>query len=367
LPHPRVPPDKEQPNVTDARGKILTVLGPIEPDALGTTLIHEHILFDLSVYHWQRFGPGKAEPLPDQPLQIEYLHVLRHNVARLHDNVFQKDLAAAEAELRRFQALGGHSIVEVTSTGLVPEPANLAELAQTTGLNIVVGTGYYIGASHPAELIQKSVGQVAEEMLRDVLEGFPGTNVRAGVLGEIGSSEPLTPTERVVLEATGRVQAQTGTAIVMHPDSTHQSYEQIAPTLDIMARAGADLDRVVISHCDDRLHQDYASYAKLAALGCTLAFDTFGKQSYYPTRGRQYPNDEQRVATIARLVADGLAGSITLSHDVCYKTDLTRWGGDGYGHILENIVPRLARAGVSEAAIQQMLVENPRRLLALTR
>jgi len=187
------------------------------------------------------------------------------------------------------------------------------------------------------------------------------------VLGEIGTSEPLSPTERVVLEATGRVQAETGTAIVMHPDATHQSFEQIAPALNILANAGADLERVVISHCDDRLHQSYESYAKLAALGCTLAFDTFGKQSYYPTRGRQYPNDEQRVTTITRLVEDGWAGSMTLSHDVCYKTDLTRWGGDGYGHISRNIVPRLLRAGVSEAMIQQMMVENPRRLLPLTR
>jgi len=353
--------------VTDAHGKVMTVLGPIEPDALGTTLIHEHVLFDLSVYHQQRFGPGKAEPLPDEPLRIEHLHVLRHNVARLRDNVFQKDLDAAEAELRRFQELGGSTIVEVTSGGLVPEPAGLAELARRTGLTIVAGTGYYIGASHPPELAQKSVGQVAEELLRNVQEGFPGTDVRAGVLGEIGTSEPLTPTERVVLEATGRVQAETGTAIVLHPDSTHRAYEQIAPTLDILEEAGAALDRVIISHCDDRLFESYPSYAKLAALGCTLAFDTFGKQSYYPTRGRQYPSDEQRIATIARLVGDGLAGSVTLSHDVCYKTDLVRWGGDGYGHIPRNIVPRLRRAGVSDGAIQQMLAENPRRLLPLTR
>jgi phosphotriesterase-related protein len=68
-----------------------------------------------------------------------------------------------------------------------------------------------------------------------------------------------------------------------------------------------------------------------------------------------------------RLVADGLAGSVTLAHDVCYKTDLTRWGGDGYGHVCRNIVPRLKQEGVPEAAIQQMLIENPRKLLPLTR
>jgi phosphotriesterase-related protein len=154
---------------------------------------------------------------------------------------------------------------------------------------------------------------------------------------------------------------------VLHPDSVHRTYEQIAPTLDILERAGAALDRVILSHCDDRIHPNYDSYAKLAARGCTLAFDTFGKQTYYATRRRQYPSDEQRIATIARLVGDGLAGSVTLSHDVCYKTDLTRWGGDGYGHVPRNIVPRLRLAGVPDAAIDQMLIENPRRLLPLTR
>ncbi|MGE3913561.1 MAG: phosphotriesterase [Chloroflexota bacterium] len=353
--------------MSDARGKVMTVLGPIEPEALGTTLIHEHILFDLSVYHEQRFGPGKAEPLPDEPLGIQHLSILRNNVAKLRDNVFQKNLDIAAAELEQFKSLGGQSVVEVSSGGLVPEPEKLVPLAQRTGLQIVVGTGYYIGASHPADLAGKSVEQVTEEMLRDVLEGFPGTSVRAGVLGEIGTTEPLSPMERVVLEATGRVQAQTGTAIVLHPDSMHRTYEQVAPNLDILEQAGADLSRVILSHCDDRFHTNYDSYAKLVARGCTLAFDTFGKQAYYPTRGRQYPNDEQRVMTIARLVGDGLAGSITLAHDVCYKTDLTTWGGDGYGHVLRNIVPRLRLAGVPESAIQQMLVENPRQLLPLTR
>jgi phosphotriesterase-related protein len=353
--------------MSDARGRVMTVLGPIEPDALGTTLIHEHILFDLLVYHEQRFGPGKAEPLPDEPLGIEHLWVLRHNVARLRDNVHQQDLDVAEAELRRFKEVGGGTIVEVSSDGLAPNPAGLAELAGRTGLNIVAGTGYYIGASHPPELADRRVEQVAEEMLRDVLEGIPGSGVRAGVLGEIGTTEPLASTERVVLKATGRVQAETGAAIVLHPDSVHRTYEQIARTLDILATAGAALDRVIISHCDDRLHPNYDSYGKLAVLGCTLAFDTFGKHSYYAVRRRQYPSDEQRIATIARLVDDGLAGSVTLSHDACYKTDLTRWGGDGYGHIPRNIVPRLRQAGVSDEAIQQMLVENPRRLLPLTR
>ena len=352
--------------MSDTQGQVMTVLGPIAPDALGPTLIHEHVLFDLTVYHHMLVARGEAA-LPDEPLELAHLYLVRHNVPSLRDNTFQRDVDVAARELEHYKRLGGGTVVEVSSIGLAPDPAGLAELARRTGLNIIAGTGYYIGASHPPDLAGKTADQVADEMLRDVAEGFPGTNVRAGVIGEIGTSEPLTPTERVVLEASGRVQAETGAALVMHPDSKHRSYEPIARTLDILATAGAALDRVIVSHCDERLHESYESYAKLAALGCTLAFDTFGKQHYYPARGRQYPNDEKRVQTVARLVADGLAGAITLAHDVCYKSDLTTWGGDGYGHIPRNIIPRLKNAGVSDAAIRQMTIENPRRLLPLTR
>lgn len=351
--------------MSDTLGKVMTVLGPVGSEALGPTLIHEHVLFDLTVYHRMLVARGEAALL-DEPLDMRHLHLVRHNVPSLRDNTLQRDVGVAAHELEQYKRLGGGTVVEVSSIGLAPDPTGLAELARRTGLNIVAGTGYYIGASHPPDLAEKSAEQVAEEMLRDFADGFPGTDVRAGVIGEIGTTEPLTPTERVVLEASGRVQAQTGAALVVHPDSKHRSYEPIARTLDMLAAAGAALDRVIVSHCDERLHESYESYAKLAALGCTLAFDTFGKQHYYPARGRQYPNDEKRVQTIARLVADGLAGSIALAHDACYKTDLTTWGGDGYGHIPRNIVPRLKNAGVSEEAIQQMTVENPRRLLPLT-
>src|SRR4051794_27391069 len=93
-------PGRERCIMSDALGKVLTVLGPIEPEALGTTLIHEHIIFDLSVYFETRFGPGKAEPLPDEPLGIEHLWILKNNVARLRDNVHQRSLDIAVTELR---------------------------------------------------------------------------------------------------------------------------------------------------------------------------------------------------------------------------------------------------------------------------
>ena len=157
-----------------ADSHVMTVLGPVAPEALGPTLIHEHALFDLSVYHRQLVTRGEAA-LPDEPLGMEHLYLVRHNVPSLLDNTIQRDLDVAAAELAH-------------------DPAGLAEIARRTGLHLVAGTGYYIGISHPPELAAKSAEQVAEEMLRDFTDGFPGTNVRAGVIGEIGTSEPLTPT-----------------------------------------------------------------------------------------------------------------------------------------------------------------------------
>jgi phosphotriesterase-related protein len=347
-----------------AEPQVMTVRGPVSPLTLGPTLIHEHILFDLILYH-EEAGRSGETLLPDVPLHLQNLHLVRHNVSSLRDNCVQQDVDVAVEELAQFAALGGGSVVEVTSTGLAPNPVGLLEVAERSGLNVIAGTGYYIGLSHPSELAGRSVESVAEELLRDFVEGFPGTSVRAGVLGEIGTSEPLTPTEEVVLLASARVQRQTGAAMIVHPDSSHRSYQQIGRTLDLLESEGALLHKVIVSHVDERLHVRPDDYARLARRGCVLAFDTFGKQHYYPKRRRQYPNDEGRVQLLARLEREGLAGQIVLSHDICYKSDLTAWGGDGYGHITRNILPRLREAGVSEAAIHLMYTENARWLLPL--
>jgi phosphotriesterase-related protein len=343
-------------------GSVMSVLGPVDGAALGQTLIHEHVLFECPFHEWYLAAGGT--PLPDEPITLDNLWNLKHRISAMPHNVVFTDVDVATDELMHFKQLGGGTVVEVSSVGLGPKPLGLAELARRTGLNIICGTGYYVDSSLPPGVADRSVDEVEEQMLRDFAEGFPGTGVRPGIIGEMGSTKPLSPAEHITLRAAGRVQRQTGAAIIFHPDSKDNCYDDIAPTLDLMVREGADIRKIVVSHCDERIHLHPAEYPKLAALGCLLAFDTFGKQHYYPARNRQYPNDEKRVQLVARLVADGLVGSLALAHDVCYKTDLTRWGGDGWGHVSRNIIPRLRLAGVSDAAIHTMMVGNPRRVLA---
>ena len=271
------------------------------------------------------------------------------------------------AELERFKEVGGQTVVEVSSGGLVPNYVGLAEIARADRPQHRRRDGVLHRGIAPGELADKSVGQIADEMLRDVVEGYPGHR-RPGGRPRRDRHHRAALTDRAQgAGGDGRVQAQTGDGDRAAPGLGPPDLRADRPD----ARSpGAGRRSAGPGH-----HQplrrppapSYDSYAKLAARGCTLAFDTFGKQSYYATRGRQYPSDEQRIATIARLVADGLAGSVTLSHDVCYKTDLTRWGGDGYGHICRNIVPRLEGHGVSVGGDPADAGRNPRRLLPLTR
>jgi phosphotriesterase-related protein len=119
-----------------------------------------------------------------------------------------------------------------------------------------------------------------------------------------------------------------------------------------------------MSHIEARFRGSLDDYVRLAETGCNLAFDTFGREHYFAVLGRQHPQDDQRMDVIAELVRRGLVGSIMLSQDCCYRSDLYRYGGHGYGHILRNILPRFAQRGVTEQDIQQMMVTNPKQFLA---
>jgi phosphotriesterase-related protein len=52
-----------------------------------------------------------------------------------------------------------------------------------------------------------------------------------------------------------------------------------------------------------------------------------------------------------------------MSHDICYRTRLTEFGGHGYGHIFENVIPLMRRRDFSEEEIEQITINTPKRLL----
>ena len=337
-------------------GQVQTVLGPVAPETLGRTLMHEHVLCDIT-------PPALAarnDPGPEITLQNAWaINYGRMRAARNYD-VRLKDVAIRE--LLRLKAAGGGTVVELTCGGLKPDPAGLADIARATGVHLVMGCGYYVEDYQDAATRGRAVDELTAEIVGQVQRGAWGTDVRAGIIGEIGCQAPWTPHEQVVMRAAITAQQATGAALNVHPGRHPDQPQEVA---DFVRAHGGDLGRTVISHIDRTIFDD-ARMLRLADTGVVLEFDLFGQESsYYPLADIDMPNDAVRLRHIRTLIAHGHLDRVVISHDICYRTRLTAFGGHGYAHILENVVPMMRRRGFTDPEIDTILVSTPRRLLTL--
>ncbi|MBM3537341.1 MAG: phosphotriesterase-related protein [Alphaproteobacteria bacterium] len=340
---------------------IRTVLGDIPDAELGITLCHEHLLIDLKRIFVDPCDDASRE-MAHRPVTIENLGWIQTNYTRNLDNLGLYDESLVIEEARLFKQAGGSAIVEVTPVDIGRNPASLVRISEATGLHVVMGCGYYVHGTHPADMATRSEDQIFDEMVADVREGAGGTRVRAGIIGEIGCTWPLHERERKVLRAAGRAQRETGAALTIHPGRDPAAPFEI---LDVVAGAGGDPARVIMGHLD-RTYPRFDKLQELAQRGCYMEFDMFGIElSYYPFGKTDLPNDGRRIDLIKRLIEAGYLERMLLSHDIAFKHTLVRYGGRGYGHILQNVRPKMADKGLSEGEIRTMLVDNPRRALAI--
>jgi phosphotriesterase-related protein len=181
--------------------------------------------------------------------------------------------------------------------------------------------------------------------------------VRAGVIGEIGTSDPLRPTEARVLEAACQAQRATGAALFVHLDPWGRNGHAV---LDRVEAAGVSLDRVALCHLDPSLGRPNA-IRSLAARGAWVSIDIWGDEDAYGGRGM--PTDRERSAAVRRALDEGWAGQLLLAQDVCTKTQLHTYGGRGYDHLLTSVPALLRDAGVPDTIVTRLLEDHPRRLL----
>jgi phosphotriesterase-related protein len=202
---------------------------------------------------------------------------------------------------------------------------------------------------------------IAARLLDEVRDGIAGTGIRPGVFGEIGTSDPVTAAERRVLRAVAIASAASGLAISVH---LHPWGHNGGSVLDELERAGADTARVILGHVSTAIDRP-DELGALLDRGAALGFDLFGFDHSLLGQGRWPPSDRDVAIAIARLVRDGFGDRIVLGQDVGVRTRLRRWGGWGYAHLLEHVMPLLEEVGVDPAAGRAMLVDNPARLLAV--
>jgi len=312
---------------------VQTVLGPVDPAALGFTLPHEHTAITL----WQI--PGRWD----------YWELTR-------------DEPIISAELVRFREAGGTALVDVTIEGVGRDPAWLVGLARSTGLHLVMGCGWYRGAYYPAELLvdRRSVESLADELVLEIAEGLTAAGleapVRPGIIGEIGTDKPwLSAQEERVHRAAARASRQTGLAITTHAVMSDVGLAQ----LDVFEAEGADPGRVVIGHADSYPRLEH--YLEIIRRGASIEFDFLG-MSFTP----QERHGEPRVVDLLlELLSRGHADRVLLSQDVCHNQQLRHYEGNGYTYLQEAFLPRLRERGVAEAEIEQLTILNPRRILTI--
>lgn len=300
--------------------KIRTVTGDIHPDDLGKTMIHEHVILDLS-------------------------HV------RQDDDPVLSDSEAMHTELERLKAAGCGGIVEVTNRGMGRDVEALRRLSERHNLPIVAATGYYKQSYYPEEVKAKREEDIVELFVAELTEGIEGTGVRAGIIAEIGSSyNEMTEDEKKVFRAAGRAQKMTGAPLSTHCELGTMGSEQV----QLFAEMDVDPAKISIGHQD--LNGDRDEYERLLQAGVYIQFDTIGKNNYRP--------EAERLSDLLYLLDRGYVGQLMLSCDVTKQSYLKVNGGFGYEYLFTRFIPLLVENGVSEREVTTMMVDNPRRFLS---
>ncbi len=342
--------------MSERKGKVQTVLGLIEPSALGYTQPHEHLFVNLL-------------PPPYKDLTGEEITLQNYGKNRIHslgnaENLRLTSRQDAVNEMRLYKEAGGDSIVDLTVTGLDRDPRLLAAISKESGVAVVMGCGWYQSEYHPPEVETMSEEELAGVMIRDVVEGADGTGTRAGIVGEIGLTYPMHKNESKVLRAAALAQLRTGASLNIHPGRDSRSPGE---ALSVVKEAGGDISRTVISHIDRTLFA-VDDMVRLAESGCYLEFDLFGQESsYYPPAPIDMPNDATRVNYLMALIERGFGEKLLISQDICQKIHITRYGGEGYAHILQTVLPVMKRKGMSDREVQALTVDNPARMLTFVR
>ncbi len=336
-------------------GKCQTVLGIADPETLGATLLHEHVLCDIRPPTWRGLEPYGRDIQLCEHWPINYGETVAPG------NLQLDEVAVAIDEVRAMLEEGGRTIVDLSCGGLSPDPAGLQAVARATGANVVMGCGHYVDDYQTEENRARSVDSFVEEMAAQVFDGAWGTDVRAGIIGEIGCQTPWTELEKRVMEAAVVAVQETGAALNVHPGRDADQPQEVA---DFLLARNVDMSRVVISHIDRTIF-DQDRLLRLADSGVVIEFDLFGMEnSYYKwNEDVDMPNDAARLHDVRLLLERGHTGRIAISHDICYRSRLRRFGGHGYGHIFRNVVPLMHRRGFSAAEIDELLIETPKRLL----
>ena len=310
-----------------------TVRGPVDAGELGTTLMHEHVII-MQPEALQNYGHAFGPSYWDE----------------------QERLDDAVAKLSAVREAGIRTIVDPTVPGLGRYIPRMQKLNAAVDLNIVVASGVYAFLELPNFLAYRSVDAIAELFVREIQEGIDDTGVKAaflkcaverhGVIGDIPR----------ILAAIAAAAVETGVPVMVH---TNAEARTGLDALEALTGHGVKPEQIVIAHAGDSYDLSYLR--AIADSGAWLGCDRFGIEHFNPLA--------DRIKTLLALLAEGYGSRVHLSHDAACFLDF--FVGNpffaeekpDYLLISNRVLPALRQEGVTQAQIDEMMIENPRRFL----
>jgi phosphotriesterase-related protein len=331
----------------------MTVLGAVKGEDLGHILPHEHILIELPE---MAIRPMYRELL-EEKVSLSMLGKLRRQVWTCRDNCCLNDKLVAAEEVLSFRQNGGGTIVDVTSMGLGRDVVSIQAISKKTGINIVAGTGYYVVGGHPVMIGKETIDHLRDHMVREITVGIEDTGIRAGIIGEIGVSDPIRPREKEVLTAAARAQVDTGA-----PLCVHQLGGGVIEDIDrILREEGVHPESVALCHMASASPD---VQRRAADKGYCISFDSFGHEFYDDAAAGRIVRDPDRIMMVKSLIEGGFLRQLLVSNGISLKMLLKKYGGWGYEHIIRNIKPFMLRMGIAVKSIDTMLYYNPMRMIS---
>jgi phosphotriesterase-related protein len=351
-------------------GQTNTVLGSMPSSELGVVLPHEHIFIALTNWYME---DEEADPKDTQePVSLQNLGYVRRRPYTNLDNLHLSNAEVQQREITEFRDAGGNTIVDLTLEAIGRNVSGLADVSKATGVNVIAGCGFYVHTAHPREMDKMTSRDVADIIVRDLIEGIEGTGIKAGVIGEIGTWDPIHPDEEKVLRGVAEAHRRTGAPIIVH---TYLFAKWGLRVLDILEEEGVPPERVAVAHVDS-IVSDLDYHKAMADRGAYVEYDLFGAEGgnddwREQDRGIRFippiPCDMERILAVKELCEAGYGDQLLISQDVCMKVSLSSYGGHGYAHIQRSALPLMLDLGIPDGQIQNLVQANPQRFLGWTR
>lgn len=315
---------------------ITTVLGRVDADDLGKTLIHEHVMIGMPGY----FLDYRSPPF----VRADALVKVVDNFQRLHD-------------------YGVETVVDPCPADMGRDVEFMAEVSQKSGINIVCSSGvYFEEVGMPATFRNLDVDEIAENYILEIENGIGATDIKPGIIKIATGFGKVSEYERKTLQAAGIAAKVTNLPVLSHTQHCTCGHDQI----DFMLAAQLKANQVLVGHSCGTKDVEYQ--ASLAERGVYVGFDRFGLDSLIP--------DEVRITNLVELIRRGYVDRLMMSHDYvnCWLArSPTLPRGQDYDdvapnwsmfHIFDTIIPELKARGVTDEQVSTMLVDNPKRFLS---